>query len=151
MEIAPVIRLGYNLNNEEQTVETSKPPSFLSFLPTALILLVIGWGGLAVLILALPPDLGPRWLFFFLLTLALTGTFLPVVYFFHRRFPVRPPVEGGVILRESLWFGIYASALTWLQLGKMLNVVMAIFLAGILVLIEGLLRMWERSRWKPGP
>jgi hypothetical protein len=29
--------------------------------------------------------------------------------------------------------------------------VMAIFLAGVLVLVEGLLRMWERSRWKPGP
>ncbi len=74
-----------------------------------------------------------------------------MVYFFHRRFPSRPPAEGGVILREALWFGIYASALTWMLLGKMLSLLMAFFLAGILVLIEGLLRMWERSRWKPGP
>ena len=132
-------------------METSKPPSFLSFLPTALILMVIGWGGLVVLIISQPPDLGPRWLFFFLLTLALCGTFLPVVYFLHRRFPSRPPVDGGVILRESLWFGIYASALSWLLLGKMLSPMIAIFLAGVLALIEGLLRMWERSRWKPGP
>ncbi len=113
--------------------------------------MIIGWGGLAALIIYLPPDLGPRWLFFFLLTIACTGTFIPVVYFFHRRFPAHPPAEGGVILRESLWFGIYAGALLWLQLGKMLSPVMALFLAGVLLLIEGLLRMWERSHFKPGP
>jgi hypothetical protein len=131
-------------------VENQKPPSFLSFIPTTLLLILIGWGGLIGLILYFPPDLGPRWLFFFLTTLALSGTFLPIVYFLHRRFPGNPPVEGNVILREAMWFGIYASALAWLQLGKMLNLVLALCLAGVLILIEGLLRMWERSRWKPG-
>ncbi len=132
-------------------MENSKPPSFFAFIPTIIILLAIGWGGLAALVYYLPPYLGPRWLFFFLTTIALTGTFLPVVYFLHRRFPSKPPVEGNVIVREALWFGIYASALAWLQLGKMFSPVMALFLAGVLILIEGLLRMWERSRWKPGP
>jgi len=132
-------------------MKTPKPPSFLSFLPTTVILMLLGWGGLVVLIINLPPNLGPRWLFFFLLTLALCGTFLPVVYFFHRRFPSRPPVEGSVILREALWFGIYASAIAWLQLGKMLSPVLALFMAIIFILIEVLLRLWERSRWKPGP
>ena len=114
-------------------------------------MLTIGWGGLLALIITLPPELGPRWLFFFLLTLAFGGVFLPVVYFFHRRFPGKPPVEGGVVLREALWFGVFAGALAWLQLGRMLSPVLGIFLAGMLILIEGLLRMWERSRWKPGP
>jgi hypothetical protein len=130
---------------------TPKSPSFLSFLPTTMILILLGWGGLAGLVLYLPPNLGPRWLFFFLLTLALCGTFLPVVYFFHRRFPSRPPVEGSVILREAMWFGIYASAVAWLQLGKMLSPVLALFMAGIVFLIEALLRLWERSSWKPEP
>ena len=132
-------------------MENQKPPSFLSFIPTTLFLLIIGWGGLVGLIITFPPDLFPRWLFFFLITIALCGTFLPIVYFFHRRFPSHPVVEGTVILREALWFGIYVSALAWLQIGKMLNPVLALCLAGVLLLIEGLLRMWERSRWKPGP
>jgi len=132
-------------------MKSPKPPSFLSFLPTALILILLGWGGLGALILYLPPDLGPRWLFFLLLTLAVCGTFLPIVYFLHRRFPSHPPVEGSVILREALWFGIYASATAWLQLGKMLSPVLALFMAVIFMLIEALLRLWERSRWKPGP
>ena len=127
----------------------SKPPSFFTYLPTVLFLCVIGWGGLILLIFLLPPDLGPRWLFFFLTTLALGGTFLPVVYFLHRRFPSQPPVEGEVILREAMMFGVYGSALAWLQQGSVLTMGLALILGGILILVEMLLRMWERSRWKP--
>lgn len=126
-----------------------RSPSFLSFLPTVLLLCIIGWGGLAFLIYYLPPDLGPRWLFFFLNTLAMGGTFLPVVYFLHRRFPSQPPVEGEVILRESMFFGVYGSALAWLQQGSVLTLALAVILGIILILVEMLLRMWERSRWKP--
>ena len=129
----------------------SKPPSFLSFLPATLLLCVVGWGGIVLLVFALPPDLGPRWLFFFLTTLALSGTFLPVMYFLHRRFPGQPAIEGDVILREALWFGVYGSALVWLQQGRVLTLGLAVVLAIILILVEMLLRMWERSRWKPKP
>ena len=110
---------------------------------------VIGWGGLILLIFMTLPTLGPRWLFFFLFTLALSGTALPVVYFFNRRFPSDPPVEGGVVLREAMWVGVYASLLAWLQMGRVLTSGLAFVLAMGLVVIEFLLRMGEHSQWSP--
>lgn len=111
---------------------------------------VIGWGGLILLVFMTLPTLGPRWLFFFLATLAVSGTALPVVYFFNRRFPSNPPVDGGVVLREGMWVGVYASLLAWLQMGRVLTSGLALVLALGLVVIEFLLRMGERSQWSPG-
>lgn len=130
-------------------MEANKPRSFIDFLPTALALLIVGWGGLAAVILLTLPTLGPRWLFFCLGVMALSGTSLPVVYFLHMRFPSQPPVEPGVILRQSIWVGVYGSSLAWLQLGRVLTPVWAVVLAFILIVVESLLRLRERSRWKP--
>lgn len=127
--------------------ETSPPVS--SFLPTAVILSILGWGGLFALVNFTIPTLGPRWLFFFLSVLALTGTSLPIIAFINRRFPTSPPPSPGVILREAIWFGIYFPMLAWLQLGRVLNPALAILLASGLIAIEILLRLRERSQWKP--
>lgn len=110
---------------------------------------VIGWGGLILLFFMALPTLGPRWLFFFLFTLALSGTALPVAYFLNRRFPSDPAVDGGVVLREGMWAGVYASLLAWLQMGRVLTLGLAFVLAMGLVVIEFLLRMGERSQWTP--
>ncbi|HEX9012728.1 MAG TPA: hypothetical protein VF813_04405 [Anaerolineaceae bacterium] len=131
-------------------MDNPKPVSFLAFLLTAVTLALIGWGGLGVLVVYTLPTLGPRWLFFFLGVIALTGTFLPVAYFLNRRFPSSPPADPGVLLRQAIWVGVYGSALAWLQLGRMLSLTVAAILAGALILVEGLLRMREISRWKPG-
>lgn len=125
-------------------------PSFWAFLWVSLVLCVIGWGGLIVLINLSVPTLAPRWLFFFLFTLALSGTALPVTYFFNRRFPSDPPVDSSVVLRESMWFGVYGSLLAWLQLGRVLNTGLAVVLVVGLILVEYLLRLGERSAWYPG-
>lgn len=130
-------------------MDNLKPPSFLSILPTAIILSLVGWGGLAAVVLYTLPTLGPRWLFFFLSVVALTGTILPIVTFLNRRFPTNPPAEGGVLLRQAMWFGVYGAALTWLQLGRMLSVTVAGILAAALLIVESLLRMREISQWKP--
>jgi hypothetical protein len=130
-------------------VEQTKPPSILSVLPTAFFLFVTGWGGLAAVIYFTLPTLGPRWLFFFLLVMAISGTLLPVVYFINRRFPSRSPADTSVLVRQALWFGVYGAALAWLQLGRMLSMPVAGALAGAFVLVEALLRMREISRWKP--
>jgi hypothetical protein len=130
-------------------MDTPKPPSFLFYLTTSVLLALIGWGGLAAVIIYTLPTIGPRWLFFFLGVLALAGTSLPLVYFLNRRFPSIPLVEPGVILRQAVWFGVYGSTLAWLQLGRMLSLTVAGVLAGVLILIEGLLRMRERAMWKP--
>ena len=127
----------------------SKAPSFFAILPAALFLFLIGWGGLAAVVIFTLPTLGPRWLFFCLGVLALSGTSLPVVYFFNRRFPSKPPADIDVILRQSIWVGVFGSLLAWLQLGRVLSPMLAFILFAAITLIEMLLRMWERSRWKP--
>lgn len=122
---------------------------FLPFLVSGIFLALVGWAGLAVLIITTLPTLGPRWLFFFLLTLAVSGTVLPVIHFLHRRFPSEPPADAGVVVREALLLGIYADLLAWLQLGHVLNSALTIVLAMGLIATEFLLRLRERSRFRP--
>lgn len=124
-------------------------PSFWAFLWISLVLCLIGWGGLIVLVMLSLPTLAPRWLFFFLLTLALSGTALPIAYFLNRRFPSDPPVDSSVILREAMWFGIYGALLSWLQIGRVLTSGLALILAVGLILVEFLLRLGDGSAWKP--
>jgi hypothetical protein len=128
---------------------TKTLPSFWSILWVSLVLCTIGYGGLIFLIFLALPELGPRWLFFFLLTLALSGTALPMTYFLNRRFPADPPVDSAVVLREAMWFGVYGSLLAWLQMGRVLTSGLIVVLGVGLVLVEFLLRMSERSQWSP--
>jgi len=124
-------------------------PPFRKMLGTGLLLAIFGWGGLFALIHYTRPTLGPRWLFFFLFVVAVSGTVLPLVGYLNRRFASSPPAEGGVILRQALWVAIFASIVLWMQLGRTLNLAVAVFLAVGFVVIEFLLRLSERSRWKP--
>lgn len=128
---------------------TNKLPSFWSILWVSLVLCTVGYGGLIFLLFLTLPDLFPRWLFFFLLTIAVSGSALPVTYFLNRRFPTDPPVESGVVLREAMWFGIFASLLAWLQMGQVLTSGLIVVLGSGLLLVEFLLRMSERSQWSP--
>ena len=86
----------------------------------AAVLAALGWLGLLLLLNTTLPTIGPRWLFFFLLTQAATGTALPFVWFLRRRFggEASPPV---VLLREALWVGLYASVCAWLQINRSLS------------------------------
>jgi len=130
-------------------METRSTPSISSFLPTAFILAILGWGGLFLLIQNTIPTVGPRWLFFFLCVLALTGTALPIVAFLNRRFPTVPPATPGIVIREGIWVGLYGATLAWLQLGRVLNLALAFLLAVGFIAIEILVRLRERSQWKP--
>ena len=130
-------------------MKSNTSPRVANFLPAALFLIILGWGGLTALIIATLPTVGPRWLFFFLCVLAITGTILPITAFLNRRFPSTPPPTAMVIVRQALWFGIYGATLVWLQMGRVLNPALAILLAIGLGLIEFLLRMSEKSQWKP--
>lgn len=123
--------------------------SFRPFGLSALILMLIGWSGLYLIITQTLPYVWPRWAFFALALMAITGTTLPIVYFFHRRFPEETPAEPGVIVRQALWFGIYGATLAWLQLGRFVTVYVVLGLAGGLVAIEYFMRLRERARWKP--
>jgi hypothetical protein len=127
----------------------SSSPSVKSVLPAAITLAVIGWGGLVAVVYLTLPTVGPRWLFFFMGVLALTGSALPFLAFLNRRFPTTPPATSGVILRQSLWVGIYGTTLAWLQIGRVLTLPMALVLAVGLLIIEWLMRLREKSQWKP--
>src|SRR3989337_818582 len=104
-------------------------PSYRSLMVAALVLAAIGWPGLILIVIATLPTVGPRWLFFLLLTAAVTGTALPFVWVLHRRF-VGVPVPAPVLLRQGLWVGL--------------------LIAGGLAAFEWLIRLRERSTWRPG-
>ena len=130
-------------------MDSQSSPPVRTFFPAAIILAILGWGGLYFLLNLTIPTVGPRWLFFFLSVLALTGTTLPVIAFLNQRFPTNPPVSTGVIVREAIWVGIYFPTLAWLQLGQVLTPALSLLLAVGLLAIEVLLRLRERSQWNP--
>ena len=132
-------------------MKTTKNKLIRTFIPLALILTILGWGGLFIVINATLPTLGPRWLFFFLIVLALTGPALPLTFFLNQRFRSDPPAEDMVILRQALWVGVFGGTVAWLQLGRVLTLGLAFILGCVFILIEVLLRLFERSRWQPTP
>ena len=81
--------------------------------------------------------------------IAVSGLALPVIAFLHKRFPSNPPAGDSVVIRQSIWVGIFVNGLAWLQLGRLLSYMFAVFLAVGLVLIEFLIRIREQSRWEP--
>jgi hypothetical protein len=129
-------------------MKSNTSPRVANFLPASIFLFIIGWGGLIALIITTLPTVGPRWLFFFLCVLAVTGTSLPITAFLNRRFASTPPPTYMVVVRQALWFAVYVSTLIWLQMGRVLNPALAILLAIGLGLIEFLLRLSEKSQWK---
>ena len=126
-----------------------KSPTVKSTLLASIFLSVIGWGGLAYLILETLPTLGPRWLFFFFSVLGVTGIFLPVSAFLNLRFPAEPVATRTVIVREASLAGIYFATLVWLQLGRVLTIGLGFLLVAGIILVEFLLRLREKGQWNP--
>jgi hypothetical protein len=126
--------------------------SFLSpfsrILIAALILSVGGLTGMAVVVFFTEPVLGPRWLAYFFLTLLASGLSLPFVHILQRRIATAA-VPDSVLIREALWFGIFVDLITWLQLGRVLNGLLVVFLAGGFIVLEMLLRLAETALFKP--
>jgi hypothetical protein len=122
---------------------------FKPFGISAMILIMAGWGGLYYIITQTLPYVWSRWGFFVLSLMALTGTVLPIVYFFHKRFPNEVPTSANVVVRQAMWFGVYGATLAWLQLGRLVTVYVILALAGGLIAIEYFIRLREKSHWKP--
>ena len=130
-------------------MEKSKFPPFFPILVTGILLAVVGRIGVAYIVLMIDPELFPRWLFFFLIFLGLSGIAIQLTGFLNRRFDSDPPVGEGVLVRQATWVGIYGCLLVWLQQGRIMNPALIVFLAIGFILIEILLGMGERARWKP--
>jgi hypothetical protein len=116
----------------------------------ALLLAGIGWVGLILLVNVALPTIGPRWLFFAFLMTAVTGTALPFVWLLHRRFDAGSPSPPATLLRQGLLVGLYISLCAWLQINRSLSLGLAIAIALGFVAMEGLIRLVESSRWRPG-
>ncbi len=138
----------YNLSMEDNQ---NQPIPFKFYLPGMLVLIILGAIGIGLILTLTLPTIGPRWLFFFFLVIFVTGLFLPFTWFLNLRFPSDPPAQPHVIIRQAAWFGIFAALILWLQMGRVLTASLGIIMAAALVLVEFLIRLWERSRWKPNP
>jgi hypothetical protein len=111
----------------------------------SLLMMIVGWWGIYTLVTTQIPRVGQRWLFFVLLHIAVTGTIVPFARYInvrltppHRLFP-----PGGVIVRQSVWVGIFVVTCAWLQIPRVLNAPMLILLALAFVIIEVFLRSRE--------
>jgi hypothetical protein len=124
-------------------------PEYRNLMIASGMLIASGWGGLYLLVITTLPTVGPRWLFFFLLTLAATGTALPFLWLLHRRFPARRPASSQVLLRQALWFAFFAALCTWLQVNRALTLPLALLIGSGVVALEWFVRLLERSLWSP--
>ena len=123
-------------------------PDYRSLIIAAIILAAIGWLGLYLLLITTLPTVGPRWLFFFLWTIATTGTAIPFIWLLHRRFGSSQPARPSILLRQGLWVGLYATICIWLQINRSLTIPLALLLVTGLVAIEWFLGLLERSTWR---
>jgi hypothetical protein len=122
---------------------------YRGFYMASFVLAVGGWAGLYYLVGTMVPSPGPRWLFFVVGLMAVTGSAAPFVWYLNRRF-ARRPVPAGVLMRQALWVGFFTATCAWLQLARTLNAPTALLLAAGLTGIEWFLRLRERARWDPG-
>ena len=122
---------------------------YRSLMISAAILAGMGWLGLLLLLSSTLPTVGPRWLFFFLLAFALTGTVLPFIWLLHRRFAGSRTAPSSTLLRQALFFTLYVEICTWLQINRSLSLSMSILLALGLISVEWFLNLLERSSWVP--
>jgi hypothetical protein len=112
---------------------------------------VLGWGGVAAVIFLTLPFLGPRWVFFFSLFVAFTGTALPAVWYLNRRFTAERFPAESVLVREAIEAASLGVFLIWLQAGRMFTPFLGWIFFGAFLAVELLLRVYEHSRWSPAP
>lgn len=141
-------------NSPEKTHSPAVPDDLPEHMPSdhagvliaALVMIVTGWGGLFWLVTTQTVGLGPQiWAFFVLLHIAVTGTVMPVVRFLNVRLtPLDdelPP--GGVIVRQSVWVGLFVVICAWLQIPRVLSLPIIFFLILVFVVLEVFLRTRE--------
>jgi hypothetical protein len=136
-----------NLPPENNPDYSDNRPDHNGALIASVLMMIVGWGGLYQVVTTMLPQVAPRWMFFVLLHVAVTGTVLPMVRYLNLRFtPIDVPLPpSGVLVRQSVWFGLFAVACAWLQIPRALSWPVAFFLALIFVVIEVFLRTREMA------
>lgn len=131
---------GYNL------FIMNEKPSFRPYLIPTLLLAAGGWAGLYALMQFTLPTLWPRWGFYALLVLALTGTAIPLSYLYNAFLSSQPIGDPKVIIRQAMWVGFYGALLAWLQLGRVLTFGLAVAIGAGVAAIEYAIRLMERAQ-----
>lgn len=73
------------------------------------------------------------------------GFFLPIAYFFNRRFGQGTSSVFVTALRQATWVGCWFAFCTWLQMHRTLGLGVAVLVAVVLVVIELLLQLKSRT------
>lgn len=133
----------------ESYTEETPSYSYRSVLLASILLAAAGWAGLYIILTRTLPTVIPRWVFFFLLVLATSGTSLPFLWLLHRRFDSEP-FSPGLLHRQSLAVSLTAAILTWLQINRSLTVGLGLIIAIGMILVDSLLRrLYRNSRRHP--
>jgi len=122
-------------------------PPFGKILISSVFLTILGGGGLAFIFIFYEPTLGPRWMFFFFLTIIGAGVALPISYLIQRRF-ANQVIQDKVLIREAIFFGVFLALIAWLQLGRILTNLIIVIISIGFILLEMLLRMAEKATFK---
>ncbi len=119
------------------------PRDHFGALLVSVVLMVVGWLGMAETISQGGPTLRSVFQFILLLFCAASGTAMPFIFYFNVRFvPVTRRVpSSAVIVRQSAWVGSFVVGCASLQLlylgeGRALTPATALALAGFLALLE---------------
>ena len=121
------------------------PADHIGALIAAALMIPLGWGGLYLLVISTTPRVGPRWVFFVLLQVAVTGTALPLVRILNARFTPRhqPHAPAVVLVRQSVWIGLFAVICVWLQIPRALQAHVVLLVALVFTVLEVILRSRE--------
>jgi hypothetical protein len=133
----------------KKSAPAAKPPFPAGLFFMAGMFAVFGWGGVAAVVFLTLPFLGPRWLFFFSLFVAVSGTALPIVWYLNRRFAAERFPSEGMLVREAVETASLGAFLVWLQAGRMFTPFLGWAFFGAFLAVELLLRVYENSRWSP--
>ena len=133
---------------KQPSSDNKMPADHTGVLIAAALMIIGGGGGLYWLVTtSLPRIGGPLWLFFLLLHITVTGLALPLVRYLNVRFTAvdadLPP--GGVIVRQSVWVGLFVVTCAWLQIPRALSLPVVFFLALVFIVLEAFLRSRELS------
>jgi hypothetical protein len=125
--------------------EIRTPRDHTGMLIAAVVLAAASWFGLYQVVTTMRPLVGPRFAFFLLLMIAISCTVIPFVRYLNVRFTMvhQPLPSSGVIVRQSVWVGLYVVMCAWLQIPRVLSLPVAFFLALALIVIEIFIRSRE--------
>lgn len=123
-----------------------REPQYRSLLIAGTMLAVLGACGVAIIMNATLPTVGPRWLFFFFLSAGVTGFALPFIWFLHKRFGRGSLPHPLTMLRQGLWCGFFITLITWLQINRSLTLSLVVLMIAGIAVIEWLLQLFRQPR-----